>query len=122
MCWGIIMTDEYKGYREPALGVLKKNNVRVWSDVKMETIRGAFNGLILPRSETSDARHIVLKLKNGYNVGLSVDIIESIIEIGYKEAHYKIPEKKFPRKKNKPNVINFLIVQESEFEISQVFR
>ena len=90
------MSEDYKGYREPALEVLKKNNVKVWSDVEMKTSRGAFTGILLPRSETADARHIVIKLRNGYNIGIAVDTIESILEIGRKEAHYKIPEKEFP--------------------------
>jgi len=98
------MSDDYKGYREPAISVLKKNGVRVWSDVVLKTDRGDFLGLILPRSETSDARHIVLKLQNGYNIGLAVDIIQSIEEVGRKEAHYKIPEKDFPYDSGKPNV------------------
>ena len=98
------MSEKYKGYREPAISILKKNKVRVWSDVIMKTKRGEFKGLILPRSETSDAIHIVLKLQNGYNIGLAVDIVESIKEIGYKEAHYKIPEKDFPYDAGKPNV------------------
>jgi glutamyl-tRNA(Gln) amidotransferase subunit D len=98
------MSDEYKGYREPAVSLLKKNKVRVWSDVIMQTTRGEFEGLILPRSETSDERHIVLKLKNGYNIGLAVDIIQKIREVGYKEAKYKIPEKEFPTDPAKPNV------------------
>lgn len=98
------MSEDYKGYREPALEVLKKNNVKVWSDVEMKTSRGAFTGILLPRSETADARHIVIKLRNGYNIGIAVDTIESILEIGRKEAHYKIPEKEFPYDSKKPNV------------------
>jgi glutamyl-tRNA(Gln) amidotransferase subunit D len=101
---GNMIKDEYKGYREPALSVLKKNEVRVWSDVKMSTTRGDFQGLILPRSETSDEKHIVLKLHNGYNIGIVTDIIQSITEIGYKEAHYKIPEKEFPYDPVKSNI------------------
>jgi glutamyl-tRNA(Gln) amidotransferase subunit D len=93
-----------KGYRDPALGMLKENGVWVWSDVEMQTSRGLFKGIILPRSETSDARHIVLKLRNGYNIGIAVETIESIKEVGKKEAHYKIPEQEFPYEKNKPNV------------------
>jgi glutamyl-tRNA(Gln) amidotransferase subunit D len=98
------MNDDYIGYREPSLSILKKNGVRVWSEVIMDTKRGEFQGLILPRSETSDSKHIVLKLKNGYNIGLAVDIIQSIKEVGHKEAHYKIPEKDFPYDSAKPNV------------------
>lgn len=98
------MSDIYKGYRDSALQVLKDNHVRVWSDVELETEQGGFKGIILPRSETSDAKHIVLKLRNGYNVGINVRTIQSIREVARKEAHYKIPEKEFPYDAKKPNV------------------
>ncbi len=98
------MPDAYKGYREPALRVLKDNNVQVWSSVDMETDRGLFRGIILPRSETADARHIVLKLDNGYNIGIAVSQIHRITERSRKEANYKIPEKNFPHDPLKPNV------------------
>lgn len=98
------MSEDYKGYREPALSVLKKNEVKVWSEVEMKTTRGLFSGLILPRSETSDSRHIVLKLKNGYNIGIAVDKIQTIKEKDRKIAQYKIPEKEFPYDPQKVNV------------------
>jgi len=98
------MNDLYKGYREPAISVFKKHNVRVWSDVELRTKTGLFKGIILPRSETSDAHHIVLKLSNGYNIGINVKRIEKIKEIAHKEAHYKIPEKDFPFDPVKPKV------------------
>jgi len=98
------MSNEYKGYREPARSILKANNVQVWSAVDMETDGGLFQGIILPRSETADDRHIVLKLDNGYNIGIAVHRIKHIHERSRKEAHYKIPEKDFPRDSQKPNV------------------
>jgi len=94
----------YKGYRDPALSKLKEFSVRVWSDVEVYTTRGSFKGLVLPRSETADASHVVLKLRNGYNVGLDVETITDIHEVGFKEAHYKIPEKEFPYDEKKPRV------------------
>lgn len=96
--------DTYKGYRGAALSTLKKSSVRVWSDVEVRTTRGDFSGIILPRSETADDHHIVLKLRNGYNVGLAVETIKQIGEKGYKKANYKIPEKAFPYEPNKPRV------------------
>jgi len=98
------MGDIYKGYRDPALQVLKDNQVQVWSDVELQTGQGGFKGIILPRSETSDAKHIVMKLRNGYNIGINVKTIRSIRETARKEAHYKIPEKDFPYDPKKPNV------------------
>jgi len=96
--------DTYKGYREAALTKLKEFAVKVWSDVEVDSTRGKFTGIILPRSETADASHVVLKLRNGYNVGLDVNTIIRIKEIGYKKAHYKIPEKEFPYDPKKPRV------------------
>ena len=98
------MTDDYKGYRNPVLKALKQHKVRVWSDVEMETERGTFKGIILPRSETSDAKHVVLKLANGYNIGINVSQIKSIQEIAHKVAQYKIPEKDFPYDHGKPRI------------------
>jgi glutamyl-tRNA(Gln) amidotransferase subunit D len=63
-----------------------------------------FEGVILPRGETFDDLHVVLKLKTGYNVGIHVDRIASIEELGFKEAIYKIPEKAFPVTPELPNV------------------
>jgi glutamyl-tRNA(Gln) amidotransferase subunit D len=45
-----------------------------------------------------------MKLRNGYNIGIAVDTIETIKEISRKEAHYKIPEKDFPYDPKKPKV------------------
>ena len=98
------MSDIYKGYRDPALQVLKDNQVQVWSDVELLTEQGGFKGIILPRSETSDAKHIVMKLRNGYNIGINVNTVRSIHETARREAHYKIPEKDFPYDPEKPNV------------------
>jgi glutamyl-tRNA(Gln) amidotransferase subunit D len=98
------MSDPFKGYKGTALSVLKKFNVRVWSDTLIQSTRGDFKGIILPRSENDDDWHLVLKLITGYNVGIDVNTITKMEEIGYKEAHYKIPEKEFPFSPEKPNV------------------
>ncbi|HDP96037.1 MAG TPA: Glu-tRNA(Gln) amidotransferase subunit GatD, partial [Candidatus Aminicenantes bacterium] len=98
------MSDMFKGYRGHALEALKKFNIRVWSEAEVKTTRGDFRGIVLPRSENDDDRHLVLKLDTGYNVGVNVDTVKSIQELGYREAHYKIPEKEFPFSQEKPRV------------------
>jgi glutamyl-tRNA(Gln) amidotransferase subunit D len=97
--------DRLKGYRAPTRDVLEKYNVGVWSDVEVQSKQGRFKGIILPRSETADEKHLVLKLASGYNIGVASDSIIGIVEIGRREAHYKIPEKEFPRDPAKPNII-----------------
>jgi len=100
----MIQSDKFKGYKGQALSVLKSFNADVWSDVEILTDRGIFKGIILPRSETADPNHIVLKLRSGYNVGINTSRITDIKIGGKKEAHYKIPEKEFPYDPKKPRV------------------
>jgi hypothetical protein len=47
-------SDRFKGYRGAALESLERFDVGVWSDVEIESTRGRFVGIILPRSETAD--------------------------------------------------------------------
>ncbi|MCP4566258.1 MAG: Glu-tRNA(Gln) amidotransferase subunit GatD [FCB group bacterium] len=98
------MSDLFKGYKGAALETLKKFNIRVWSEANITSSRGEFTGIILPRAENDDDRHIVLKLATGYNIGITTETITDMKEIGYKEAHYKIPEKEFPYTPELPNV------------------
>jgi len=97
--------DTYKGYRGEAKRALQKFKIKVWSDVEIKSSKGIFKGVILPRSEIADDKHIVLKMHNGYNIGLLAKSIKEIRKIGYKEAHYKLPESGFPVDREKPNVV-----------------
>jgi glutamyl-tRNA(Gln) amidotransferase subunit D len=96
--------DIFQGYKGKALEVLKKYNVRVWGQTNIATTRGNFQGTVLPRSETDDDKHIVLKIATGYNIGIDIETIQDMKETGYQKANYKIPEKEFPYTKGKPNV------------------
>jgi glutamyl-tRNA(Gln) amidotransferase subunit D len=98
------MSDDYRGYRGAALDTLKTYEAQVWSDVEVRTEKGSFAGIVLPRSETADPLHIVLKLRSGYNIGIAAGGVQSIVVAGRKEAHYKIPEKEFPYDPKKPGV------------------
>ena len=94
-----------KGYRGRARAKLAEHGVRVWSEVRIVNDEGStFEGVILPRSETLDDEHIVVKMRNGYNVGIHVSRIAEIAALGYKEAFYKIPERAFPSRPNLPKV------------------
>jgi glutamyl-tRNA(Gln) amidotransferase subunit D len=97
--------DVLKGYRGHARARLLALGARVWGDVRVRNDAGSvFEGVILPRSETLDDQHVVIKLKTGYNVGLHVDRIVELEEVGYREAVYRIPEKEFPVRSDLPRV------------------
>jgi len=96
--------NDYKGYRGDALAALQKFSALIWSDIEVLTADGTYKGRVLPRSETADDKHIVIKLVSGYNIGIASSRILDIKVTGRKEAHYKIPEKEFPYDPRKPRV------------------
>ncbi len=97
--------DELKGYKGRARAKLQELGARVWSEVRLINDSGSiFEGVVLPRSETLDDEHIVIKMKNGYNIGVHVSRVASLQELGYKEAFYKIPEREFPSRPSLPKV------------------
>ncbi|MDP6957965.1 MAG: Glu-tRNA(Gln) amidotransferase subunit GatD [Planctomycetota bacterium] len=99
------MKDDYKGYKGLARKKLEEWGVRVWSEVRVVNENGTlFEGVILPRSETFDDLHFVIKMITGYNVGIAVERVKKIEEVGYKEAIYKIPEQEFPKRPHLPKV------------------
>jgi len=97
--------DRFQGYRGPARDLLDRFGIGVWSEVELVNDQGSsFKGVILPRSETCDDLHIVVKLFNGYNVGVLASRVVTAHETGYRKAVYKIPEKAFPFDPAKKNV------------------
>lgn len=72
--------SEYRGYEGDSLEFLKSNNVAVGDTVKILSDI-TYSGIIMPRYEHSDDKHLVLKLNSGYNVGLEISKIEKIEKI-----------------------------------------
>jgi glutamyl-tRNA(Gln) amidotransferase subunit D len=68
---------EYTGYVGQSLEFLKSNNIVVGDSVKILSDL-TYSGIVMPRYEHSDDKHIVLKLNSGYNVGLEIEKIEKI--------------------------------------------
>ncbi len=69
--------SEYRGYEGDSLEFLKTNHILVGDSVKI-LADITYSGIIMPRYEHSDDKHVVLKLKSGYNIGLEIVKIEKI--------------------------------------------
>jgi glutamyl-tRNA(Gln) amidotransferase subunit D len=61
------------GYRGRALELLRQSGAKPGDRVKVEKGGRVYEGVLMPRSELGDDLHLVLKLPNGYNVGISVE-------------------------------------------------
>src|SRR3989475_5332708 len=72
-----------EGYRGEILRRLENANAEIGSIIRITTKSGeVFEGTLFPRSEYTDPNHIVLKLKNGYNIGIHYEKTEKIEVIG----------------------------------------
>src|SRR5438132_5527220 len=84
---------ELEGYHGKILQELKKSKAKIGSVIRLTSNSGeVFEGTLIPRSEYSDHTHIVLKMKNGYNIGISLDRTEKLEVIGEGEKpHFTKP-------------------------------
>jgi glutamyl-tRNA(Gln) amidotransferase subunit D len=98
------MENNLKGYRGKAKEFLQRNKLNIWDIITLKTKKTQLEGILLPRYEHSAPNLIEIKLENNYNIGININDITEIGKIGKKEAHYKIPEKKFPQNKSLPNI------------------
>jgi glutamyl-tRNA(Gln) amidotransferase subunit D len=83
--------EEHIGYHGPSLNLLEKSRVSVGDIVNIKTPMMEYEGTVMPRSELADENHIVVKLKNGYNIGINIKKIQRIerISMGIK-PHFEI--------------------------------
>ena len=72
---------ELKGYKGKIRDLLISNKIDVGNLVKI-TSELTYSGILMPRYESGDESHIVLKLKSGYNIGIEFEKIEKIEKIG----------------------------------------
>ena len=84
--------SQYMGYDGISLEFLKKHMVVVGDSVKVEADT-THVGIIMPRYEHADDKHIVLKLASGYNVGLEILGIKKIEKLDIQTPCVKMQEK-----------------------------
>ena len=76
--------SELKGYKGKSFEYLQQKDVNVGDSIKVISDL-TYTGILMPRYETSEDSHIVLKLKNGYNIGIELDEIKDIEKISSPE-------------------------------------
>ncbi len=59
-------------YRGPVGKLLESSGISVGDTIKIEKKDILYEGMLLDRSEDADDQHLVLKLDNGYNMGVNI--------------------------------------------------
>lgn len=98
------MSEDLLGYRGESLELLREAGVKVGDFIKITRGDLVIEGILMPRSAFGDDKHIEIKLKNGYNIGLRIsqNIKIEKIEEGAKPS-FRL-ELKAPKKENLPKV------------------
>ncbi len=76
------MSEEFPGYRGQALKFLKKAGAEIGDVIRVTKDGENWEGILIPRSEFGDEKHIILKLKSGYNVGVRIDSTAQVMKVG----------------------------------------
>ncbi|MCW3979107.1 MAG: Glu-tRNA(Gln) amidotransferase subunit GatD, partial [Candidatus Bathyarchaeota archaeon] len=75
----------FHGYRNRLREALKAAGAGIGDLLKVEAGDRSYEGSLMPRLESADDWHIVLKLKSGYNIGVAVDEGTKITRLGQAE-------------------------------------
>jgi len=95
-----------RGYRGKLRQALESANAEIGDEIEVILDKEVYKGILLPRSELEDEWHLIIKLKNGYNIGLRFKENMRIKVTKKKEATLeRALKRKRPRKmKNLPIV------------------
>jgi glutamyl-tRNA(Gln) amidotransferase subunit D len=83
-------------YSKKIKGELKKKNIELGDRIKVLSGDNIFYGLLMPRPYSGDSDILVIKLDNGYNMGVKADSIE--LEAKHEKAPQETHHEENPKK------------------------
>jgi glutamyl-tRNA(Gln) amidotransferase subunit D len=92
------------GYKGEALQRLKQAQAEIGDIIKITKDAETYEGILIPRSEYSDTKHIVIKLKTGYNIGIMITPTTRIEKAGAGTKPAFVAAPLPPQKPNLPKV------------------
>lgn len=74
--------SELTGYKGEVLKFLTEASVSVGDVIQVKKDDVTYEGVLMPRYELADDVHLVIKLKNGYNIGIQITSGMKVIKVG----------------------------------------
>ena len=96
--------SELSGYKNESLKILNNAGISIGDLIKIITKTTEYSGNLLPRYEYSEENYIVIKLSNGYNIGIDAKNITNIQKIMSGEEPKFIPPEKPNVKESLPKI------------------
>lgn len=75
-------SETIAGYKGHILNLLQACSCDIGDIIQIQKDDKVFEGILIPRSESGDNKHVVIKLKNGYNLGIRITSDTIIKKIG----------------------------------------
>ncbi|MCW3976486.1 MAG: Glu-tRNA(Gln) amidotransferase GatDE subunit D, partial [Candidatus Bathyarchaeota archaeon] len=76
------MSEQFPGYKKEALQLLKQAKAEIGDIVRVTKNGEAYEGILIPRTEYGDEKHVVIKLISGYNIGIQITPTTQIEKVG----------------------------------------
>jgi len=96
------------GYVGEALRVLSQAEARIGDKIRVKKPGRTVEGILMPRIRLGDRECIVLKLPNGYNIGVKADSQTKVEVLEKGEAAFKEPELPLPPEKGELPLVEII--------------
>ena len=91
-------------YSKKILNILKRKKIKIGDEIEVIKNKKSYKGILMPRIELGDKNCIVLKLENGYNIGISSENVKiKLIKKG-KKIKFEPSKIRLMRDKNKRDI------------------
>ncbi|HDJ83782.1 MAG TPA: Glu-tRNA(Gln) amidotransferase GatDE subunit D, partial [Desulfurococcaceae archaeon] len=97
-------SDSLPGYTGTTRSLLKEQGIRVGDRIRVRKGDLVYEGVLMPREKLYDRPIVVLKLDNGYNIGIRITEDVVIEKIGKLGIEYKPPSGEVVEKKGLPRI------------------
>lgn len=101
------MSEKLPGYKGEALKALERLGAEAGDLLRVEKDGEIYEGILMPRSELGDDKHIVIKIRSGYNVGIRITPETRIEKKGTRAKPSFVPP---PPPKQRPNLPRVTII------------
>ena len=101
------MSGKLPGYKGLALETLLKVKAEIGDLIRITKDGCTYEGILIPRSEYSDDRHVVIKTRSGYNIGIEITPTTKVERIGAEMKPSFIPP---PPPKQRPDLPKVTII------------
>src|SRR4030065_382559 len=100
-------TEDLPGHRGRLRQLLEASKLKIGDIVCVNTGGNSYDGVLMPRVETADEMHVIIKQSTGYNIGIRFQIDLIIEKVGEAEKpEFKPP----PLPESKPNLPKVSII------------